>query len=277
VAMTVTMTGGGRTALTVIVLTGASASQPGATTTAALVTEISITPQASGSLVYGSYMDRDSSYPYTAYSAATTILFDADSGFGAEAVAFRSSAVTTASTPVTLGLTAQGSESNTEVIALAEILASGTLAVDASTPPPVPPSGSGNFAGASQTTASFSPPAGSLLVAIAESETSAPTISSSPSLTWTEQVAESNSGVAYASVWTAPYTSAPSSGPVFHQATSPAKAKLPHQPMGLTAFAGRCIKGSLGAPVNNPLPPVPPPVSKTVTDQPSLVPILTAM
>lgn len=54
-SMTVTAAGDARTALAVIVLTGATPGQPGATVTTSTV-DAPITPQASGSLVYGSYM-----------------------------------------------------------------------------------------------------------------------------------------------------------------------------------------------------------------------------
>ena len=144
----------------------------------------------------------NAAYPYTA-TAASTIINDADNGFNQEAASFRSTATTTTGTPVTVGVVPHGAESSI-ALALCEILASGTLTEDASTPAAVPVSGSGTLPlTMTITTASFNPPAGALLVAMATTNTATAitiTDTSGLGLTWVPQVASSNGD---ATVWTA--------------------------------------------------------------------------
>ena len=205
-AMTVTVTAAsGRFALAVKVLTGAAASQPGATATSVTATSAAITPTGTGSIIYGAYQDSNSVYPATA-NAATSIISDAD-GFGHEAVNFRATATTTSGTPVTVGLTPHGGEASI-ALALCEILAAGTLTEDASSPAPTPVGSSNMAFGTSLTSASFTPPAGALLVVMASDDSSTLTITdtSGLGLTWTQQVLAAETGGSFsmwAGIWTA--------------------------------------------------------------------------
>jgi hypothetical protein len=211
--ITVTSSSGGNASLAVKVLTGAAASQPGATTTSTTATAKAITPAASGSLAYAALgvfcSGSGGTQPYTA-TAASQILADV-SGFTVhrQAVALRSLNPTAAGTPVTVGGVSQGVETNI-ALALAEILAAGTLAEDASSPPPVPADGSTSMGGSTLTTAPFTPPAGSLLVAMACSGATPPAVSDSSGLTWTKQAGITDPGTQVsAAVWTAPVPGTP--------------------------------------------------------------------
>src|SRR5580692_3915480 len=118
-------------ATTVVVVTGAAGSQPGQVAAALQATpSLGITPQATGSWVYGALLGSGSSF--TALAGTT---FEQNSALsGLSSIQFRTTGTTTASTPVTVG--AQGSVHGIGV-AVAEILASGTLAEDASSPAPI--------------------------------------------------------------------------------------------------------------------------------------------
>ena len=178
--MTVTAAASGGTdvcaAFAVAVLTGAAGTQNGATHNGADVPpEAAITPDATGSIVFGALLDFPGSTDLTPAAAAT---FSANA-FGAGGCSygtFYSTSKTASGTPVTLGASAPAGEFNNLV--MAEILASGTLAMDASTPV-----GLTSAVAASLTTASFSPPPGALLVASAvgvSSSMSSPTPRASP-------------------------------------------------------------------------------------------------
>jgi hypothetical protein len=179
---------GGRMALAVTVLTGAAETQPGSTGTDSAAS-LSITPAASGSIVYGAAMDVAGNWPATPVGSATFIANSVDST--REFALFRSADVTVADTPVTLGMDIGGS--TVPVIALCEILASGTLAEDASSPAPVPGNvNNDSFFGTSRSTEAFDPPPGSLLVVMAaSSDTNSSGISVSDTsglgLTWIQQ------------------------------------------------------------------------------------------
>jgi hypothetical protein len=125
------------TVLQVIVLTGASAVQPGAEDAEMEFSPVAVTvtPQATGSLVYGvdSYNPVN---PFTGpYDDGTTFLDGSPFTVGdpvlnvGAGVFFRSTDTTTEGTPVTIGADAIAG-----VLAVAEILPDGTLAVDASSP-----------------------------------------------------------------------------------------------------------------------------------------------
>lgn len=214
--LTVTATcAGARFALTVRVLTSAAGVgaviNNGGTTCA-------ITPQASGSLVYGIgyfYGGHPSAIYYDPLNAATTIINDAWGSNTGQAVAFRSASPTTASVPVTLGVVATGGESFPDV-ALAEILSAGALAEDASSPPPLPgpaPQNPNLNIATTLTTATFSPPGGALIVALAAAQnTAAITLSDSSGLTWTQAETIALT-VGRASVWTAPIPGGGGGGP----------------------------------------------------------------
>jgi hypothetical protein len=196
---------GQRLALAVKVLTGAGG--PGAIINNGATTA-TLTPVGTGSRVYGvSYCfgGHPSAPGYSPYSAATTMILDTWSANTGEAVAFGSASPTTANVPVTLGVQPTGGESG-PVTALCEITASGTIAEDPSSPPPLPgpaPSNSALAIVLSLSTAAFTPPAGSWLVAMTAAQlTSAITVSDSSGLTWTQDVTIATS-LARASVWTA--------------------------------------------------------------------------
>src|SRR6516165_5483169 len=170
--MTVTATQGGPgavqgMALRVFVLTGAKpvASQTGgvnstnfATTTTNFTA--SITTTQTGSRVYGAISHSPQSTDSGA--AATTIADNInDSVNGEEYVTYKATSVTGTPGATTLGITLSGTAAGGP-LAMAEILTSGTLAEDASGPAAVSVLGSGSTL--TVTTASFSPPAGSLLV-----------------------------------------------------------------------------------------------------------------
>ena len=202
-SFTVTATEGGTTAngiaLTVKVLTGAARVQSGqtASSTTANPPQLAITPNASGSWVYGA----ESVNGAGTYTANGSTTFSQNVNAGTPLGTFRSTATTTAATPVTLGGSAPADAAD---IALLEILAAAglTLAEDASSPAGVNTSSAITIA-----TASFSPPRGSLLVAqVATNATGSGTVTMTVSggpLTWTEVIKANSATTAYAGVWTA--------------------------------------------------------------------------
>jgi hypothetical protein len=204
-------------ALTVRVVTGQAASPAGATASSVAVTtpQLAITPSGSGSWVYGaSQLDTATA----AFTPAANTAFSANQYWSGDEITFgtfRSSGTTTASTPVTLGATAPAGAAGATGIALLEILANGTLAEDPSTPAPA-------YTTTAETvsTASFTPPPGSLLVAMVSSDFTGTAnqdmtmvVSDSSGLTWTRQVtAAFTAGTGTfqgCTIWTAPV---PSSG-----------------------------------------------------------------
>lgn len=172
-AITVTATAAGADsstgiALTVKVVTGAlaAASQPGATAGSITVTtpQLAITPTHSGSWVYGAVLSGNAG----TFTAVANTVFTRNTEDDTNSVVygtFRSSGTTTTSS-TTYGASAPAGSAGTILIALAEILASGTLAEDASSPAAVETAGAKTV-----TTASFTPPAGSLLVATVSAAT----------------------------------------------------------------------------------------------------------
>jgi hypothetical protein len=226
VSFTVTATQGGASSdgmqLTVAVVTGASASQPG-TLAGAIQTaaSLAITPAHTGSLVFGALLGLDSTWTPL---ASTTNLNNSDND-GLWYEHFYSSATTTAATPVTLGSNPPGV--NSISISLAEIITSSSLAIDASSP------ASAYAEATAVTTAAFTPPGASLLVAMVSSNgssgttTMALTDSSGLGLTWTEQQKENGSSAGYSGVWTAQLGSATN-----------APAGLPASSGAVTAAAG---------------------------------------
>jgi hypothetical protein len=206
---TVTATQGGSTtdsiALFVAVVTGAGASQPGAVAAATNTTPSdSITPQASGSWVYGSVLGIAGTYTVV---SGTTTKQDAHSVGGLDLISCRTTSTTTASTPVTVGYTAT---SNGISIALCEILNSAGLAEDGSTP-----AGVSTALATTISTASFTPPAGALLVAMVQSNGGAGSVTisitdtSGLGLSWVEQEKQNGAGNGYSGVWTAAIPSGP--------------------------------------------------------------------
>jgi hypothetical protein len=203
VTMTVTSTASGGTdtaaVLAVTVLTGAAAVQNGATYGGSPVpAEAAITPHATGSLVLGVvqvYPGPSSLVP----TAATTLWpgsSDYNAAGGCAYGAFYSTS-TAASTPITLGVSSPAGEFN--ALVMVEILAAGALAVDASSPP-----AETQGVGVSLTTASFTPPAGSLLVVQATALANSISISSSPPAAWTLMAVDGQTGVWIATAPPAP-------------------------------------------------------------------------
>lgn len=223
-AYTVTATTSGATALPgialdVTVITGQSLTQGGAgATNNATPPQVLITPAATGSLLFGAYDNQNGSNVLTGPLATTVD----DFGFSdtANAIAygfFHGASLTTASVPVTLGYTEVLTGARLSAVEIVALGGGPGLAVDATTPAiptPLP---------ASQvlTSASFTPPGGSLILArIAGNwnNTTAitSTASSSPTLAWTALYLDSTGGgFNLTSFWIALVPAQPSGPPVY--------------------------------------------------------------
>ena len=146
-------------ALALRVVNNASLTQNGATATSesTAVPQLSITPHASGNWVYGAVVTQ-SGTAYSSLDANTTSLATANLSTGSiNSGSYRSTSVTGTSA-TTYGWAAPTS-TNTWISA-AEIVAAGTLAEDASTPATLVTTTAKTL-----TTASFTPPGTSVLVA----------------------------------------------------------------------------------------------------------------
>ena len=195
---TVTATEGGAggvsIAASLVVVSGQSGT--GATATASALSA-SITPNATGSLIFGSVLATPGAF--TGVSGTTIIQDQTDTGL--EYGSVRSTSTTTGGTPETVGVTSSGGTGITT--SLLEITTSGTLSISPSTPP-----GSG-LGGTSVTSPAIAPPAGSMLVLMVQSNgtagvaTVAVTDTSGLGLHWTESVKDNGSGLGYTGVWTA--------------------------------------------------------------------------
>lgn len=240
--LTVTATQGGLgasqgMALRVFVLTGAKpvASQTGgvnstnfATTTTNFTA--SITTTQTGSRVYGAISHSPQSTDSGA--AATTIVDNInDSVNGEEYVTYKATSVTGTPGATTLGITLSGTAAGGP-LAMAEILTSGTLAEDASGPAVVSVLGSGSTL--TVTTASFNPPAGSLLVALVPSNGGASQVTMTVTdnlgthLNWHEQVKTNVAGNDYAGVWIADVPGAAPAGLLPQQEHRRVPLYVPH-------------------------------------------------
>ena len=195
-------------ALTVLVLTGAGGA--GAATNNQ-GTSATLTPTGTGSRIYGMlYEVSGNPFPdeYYAPRPGTEIINDSwyPSGTHGEAVSFRSAALTTAGTPVTAGVTPTGQEF-VPACMVCEILASGTLAEHASSPPPLPgpaPQNASMRGAAGLTTDEFTPPGGSLLLAMAIAQaTGGLAVSDSSGLTWSQAAQVVLSTPSIGRIWTA--------------------------------------------------------------------------
>jgi hypothetical protein len=214
--VTATETGSGGTAngiaLTVKAITGQAASPIGTAVNSTSVSpgELSITPSGTGSWVYGAVINAGAD---TAFTAAATTTLDTNvadtTNFGAYST-FRTTSTTTSGTPVTVGTSAPNTGSGNLVIALLEILKGTGLAEDASSPASVT-----TIAASTVTTASFTPPGGSLLVAVVACNASyngtnsmTMAVSDTSGLTWTRRSAgiPTVGSATYqpSTVWTAP-------------------------------------------------------------------------
>lgn len=247
--MTVTAAESGTTfngvLLRVKVLTGTSLSQAGAATASFQGTgaqQASITTTVTGSQVYGALKNSGSTATFTANGSTT--LFDnvSDASNGEAFGTCRSTSATGSPGAVTIGASAPSVAGQT---ALVEVLPSGTITEDASGPAQV-----NTLAGITITTASFTPPAGSLLVAMVLADANASTVVtvSGGGLTWTEvKKSQSTSPTGYAGVWIAQI--APASSPVQTRPVEPGQTWLRH-------FKHRAILP--------PVPLIPPPPPPTV-------------
>jgi len=184
--------------LDVHVLTGAAqaASQTGATATSN-ISSTSITTTTVGSQIFGVYADGSvtNSSP-TMLSGSTQLADFADGGAGITFLSFKSTSATSSPGSSTFGANSSASGFVGGSSALAEILSSGTIAIDSSGPSPTwSDPGSGDTA----TSAAFTPVAGSLIVAIVGADANpghSPgdiTISDTLGLTWHQLVFENSS------------------------------------------------------------------------------------
>src|ERR1039457_1496567 len=193
--------------LTVKVLTGISGTQTGVTATSITVTtpELAITPGHTGSVVYGAAGSGNSATAFTAAAGTTFTQNVSDTTDGTVYSTFRSTSTVTSGTPITLGGSAPpGGTAGFIDIALAEILNSGTLTEDASSPAVV-----STTTAQALTTASFTPPTPALIVAMVSTDATGSgavtmTVTDTQGLTWTQQASASGSGTAYSGVWIAP-------------------------------------------------------------------------
>jgi hypothetical protein len=151
---------GGGMGLTVRIVTGASMDQSGAATATGTALTQAITPNYTGSILYGALMGLSGTY--TANGSTTFLLNAFD---GVRNISMENASATTSGTPVTLGASAGGAARN---IGLLEIVPRGLLAEDTADAPVPLVSG-----GTTVTSAVFAPPRGTLLVAIVTSNGSA--------------------------------------------------------------------------------------------------------
>lgn len=182
------------------VLTGASATQPGSTASSNDSCSLSITPNDTGSWIYGTFQQPPAylkgALSGTTYEVQDTTYF----GTSLTAIYARSTGTTTANTPITIGdqntTDLPLSDTDGYGVALVEIVADGTLAEDSSAPAFV-----GSTSATSVTTAIFSPPSDSLLVVMLNTwnELGGITDTSGQGLTWTIQATEGG----YATIYTA--------------------------------------------------------------------------
>ena len=236
-AYTVTATkgGGGSSGmqLYVIVLDNAAMAITPATGTSLTAYNCSVTTSQANSVVCGALMNSGSNGTLAAESGTNltqyndTTNFEQDAGFYTNVIASAGPTTVGSSTTFNSGYGCCG----------VEILASGgTITVDGSSPAAVTTTGTGNL-----TTASFTPPGGSLLVATVATGGGFGGVitmgfSSTPSLTWTVQVSESAQGggteYAYVGVATAVVPAPPAVGPALNQGL------LPNRPAVIVSNAG---------------------------------------
>jgi hypothetical protein len=201
--LTVTAAQNGLTApgmlLRVHVLTGCAAVQNGATgfdQAAGLAAKAHLTTTEAGSIVFGALLKK--SEPGSFVPLAGTTLDDSLTDTSAD-INYGTCETAPTGTPgtVTVGTSAPAGAGQARA-AMAEILADGTIAKDASAPAPVH-----DFTATTVTTDPFAPPSGSLLVALVASDQGGnphPSVSGG-GLTWTEKAFATASG--YAGVWLA--------------------------------------------------------------------------
>jgi hypothetical protein len=184
-------------AIVLKVLTGAAVLQPGAVNSAASATpNLSITPNNNNSLIYGSVLGLTGTYTANGSTTSSQNV----TGSGLRYLQCRSTSMTTAGVAQTIGYTGATSIS----MCLCEINAAGTLVEDASSPAPT-----GYVGLTTETTASFSPPPGSLLVLMVATNGGSGVVSLTVSdtsglgLIWAQQVSQAGIGNGYSGIWTA--------------------------------------------------------------------------
>src|SRR5579864_7639831 len=258
-AITVTATQGGSTAagmaLRVFVLTQAAATQNGATTNNLFlgVTSFtqSITTTQTGSRVYGASAPTPSG---TMTAAALTTLVDsvADSTNNEQYVTFKATSLTGTPGATTLGFTAATASSGP--FAQAEIKTAGTLTEDASGP-----AVASTTSLTAVTTASFTPPAGSLLVALVASDggtgTTTMALSDTGGHTWAELVKNNAVAGDYAGVWIAQIAAG---GAVSGQVQPRATVPVPRRRLARGLWAKITGQAYVQVPAPRQLPYVPP-------------------
>jgi trimeric autotransporter adhesin len=196
--------------LRVLVLTGVSGSQSGAgvdgqSSATGFQQAKNLVTTVTGSRVYGVAVS-DSTGTLTAFDANTTLIDGfTDSTNSEDYTTFRCAPTGTPGSGVKYGL----SQSNSGGVALAEVLPNGTINEDASAPAVATA-----LSATTVTTASFTPPAGALMVALVSSDgtTGVQTMDvQGGGVTWTEVKAEQAANCSYAGVWMA-YAPAPPDG-----------------------------------------------------------------
>ena len=205
--------------LKVYVLDNAALAGTPATGSSTTAYNCAVTPTATGSLIFGGANNESATAAFTAEGNTTISDDQSINAGGAEGCAFYTTATTTSGQVGNAQTVGSSSAFGGTYGAVAmEILASGgTLSIDGSSPAAVQ-----SLTLTSFTTASFSPSAGSILVAVLSAcgndsaNVLAGTVSSSPSITFTEQI-KINSTVSpansYVGVWTAVVPASVTSGP----------------------------------------------------------------
>lgn len=209
ITLAVTATQGGSTfngmALDVKMLTGAAPTQNGQTATSTVITtpELAITPNATGSIVYGALLNANGTTSWTANASTTFMQNIPDATNGSCYCTYRSTATTTAATPVTVGASAP-TGAGSGGICEAEILSATGLTE-------VLERAASTAAAITVSTGAFTTVPGSLLVATVSSDGGGSVCTMTVSgggLTWTELTKANGSGKGYVGVWIAKVPSA---------------------------------------------------------------------
>ena len=201
----------------VMVLDNAAVAGSPATGSSTTAYNCSVSTTADGSYVFGIACNLNAETAFTPEGNCTTLTDYANGSVETETATFRTTSTTSGTPgPTTVGFSTAYSGQYGAVAM--EILASGgTLTIDGSSPAAVE-----SATGTSYQTASFSPPGSAILVAMLSVtgnelvETCVATVSSSPGLTWTEQVkvnSEVSPNNAYIGVWTAVVPASIAAGP----------------------------------------------------------------
>ena len=202
---TVTVTQGGSTASGTdaycLVFTGQAASPIGNSASATNTTpSLALAAAAANSFIVGSNLGLIGTWT----ALGNTTLLQNRGAQGLEYVSFQSTAVTADTNSHTYGSTA--TVNSISIVELEIKAAAASLAVDGSSP-------GGFFTSTlTATSASFTPPASSLVVVLVQTNgnvvVTATVTDTGLGLTWTEQVKQNTSGNGYVGIWTAPVPAA---------------------------------------------------------------------